>query len=371
MPSSRLISIDLFRGATIVAMILVNNPGDGPQAYGPLKHAAWNGWTPADLVFPFFLFIVGAAMAFSFNARSERGQSRGKLLAHALWRGAVLFVIGLLLNGFPDHYHLATLRVYGILQRIAICYVIAAILALWSDRRGWIVATIACLAGYWILLRFVPVPGFGVPGRDIPLLDPDRSLVAWLDRKLLSGHLYEGTRDPEGLLSTIPAIATCILGLLAGDWLRSRRSAIQKIWGLAVWGIVGIVAGEIWNFWLPVNKKLWTSSYTIFTAGIAVVCMALCYWILDVRRRRERWIMPFLVFGMNAISAYVLAEAMSAWLDSVHVDPSTTGHDFLYQNLFEPWASSALASLLYAIAIVVFCWLCMWLLYRKGIFLKV
>src|SRR5690242_8737722 len=189
--STRLMSLDLFRGVTIAAMILVNDPGDGPSAHWPLKHSEWNGWTPTDLVFPFFLFIVGVAMTFSFSSRIERGGSRSRLMGHVLKRGLLLFAIGMFLNGFPNHYQLSSWRVYGVLQRIAICYVITGILALWSNRRGWVVVACACLAGYWILMRYVPVPGFGLPTRDMPLLDPDRNLVAWLDRKLLAGHLYD------------------------------------------------------------------------------------------------------------------------------------------------------------------------------------
>jgi hypothetical protein len=198
-------SLDVFRGATIAAMILVNDPGDGAVTYRPLEHAQWNGWTPTDLVFPFFIFIVGVAMAFSFTSRMQRGDARGKLFVHVLWRGAVLFAMGLFINGFPDHYHLATLRIYGVLQRIALCYVITSVLALWTGRGTQIGVAVGCVVGYWILMRYISVPGYGVPTHSVPLLDPDRNLAAWLDRKLLLGHLYEGTRDPEGLLSTIPA----------------------------------------------------------------------------------------------------------------------------------------------------------------------
>src|SRR5271166_1867697 len=275
--SSRLISLDVFRGATIAAMILVNNAGDEPSSYWPLQHAEWNGWTPTDLIFPFFLFIVGVAMPFSLSSRLKRGAAPLELLRHALRRGAALFALGLFLNGFPNHYQLNSWRVYGVLQRIAICYVITAVLALWSKRRGWIVAAVACLAGYWIIMRYVPVPGFGVPTHDMPLLDPDRNLVAWLDRKLLAGHLYEGTRDPEGVLSTIPALATSLLGLLTGQWLRAARSPKSKAVGMALFGVVGVLAGKILNLGFPINKKLWTSSYVVFTAGLALLCLALCY----------------------------------------------------------------------------------------------
>jgi len=368
---TRLVSLDFFRGATIAGMILVNNPGDERTTYWPLTHAQWNGWTPTDLVFPFFLFIVGVSMAYSFASRLQRGESRQHLLRHVLWRGAVLFAIGVFLNGFPNHYQLSSWRVYGVLQRIAVCYVISAILALWSNRRGWVVVAVACLAGYWILMRYIPVPGFGVPTRDMPLLDPDRNLAAWLDRKLLIGHLYEGTRDPEGVISTIPAVATCLLGLLTGDWLRSTRSASRKAVGMAVYGIVGIIAGDLLNRWFPINKKLWTSSYVIFTAGMALLCLTLCYWVLDIKQWRGRATKFFLVFGMNAIAAYVFAELIAHLLARMTAGDGMTWQEVLYQTAFEPLANPLNASLLYAICYVFLCWTAMWLLYRKRIFLKI
>jgi predicted acyltransferase len=369
-PVPRLMSLDLFRGATIAGMILVNNAGDEPSSYWPLKHADWNGWTPTDLVFPFFLFIVGVAMAFSFSSRLKRGESRQQLLGHVLWRGLLLFALGLFLNGFPNQYHLSSWRVYGVLQRIAICYVISAILALWADWRGWILTIVGCLVGYWILMRFVPVPGFGVPTHNIPLLDPDRNLAAWLDRRLLAGHLYEGTRDPEGVLSTIPALATSLLGLLTGQWLRSARSAKSKAVGMAVFGITGVVAGKILDLGFPINKKLWTSSYVIFTAGLALICLSLCYWIVDIRQWRGMWTKLFLVFGMNAIAAYVFAEMMSRALDQVHAG-GMASQEFIYERAFVPLTSPANASLLYALTYVLVCWAAMWVLYRKAIFLKI
>jgi predicted acyltransferase len=369
-PGSRLMSLDLFRGATIAFMVLVNNNGDEPNAHWPLKHSQWNGWTPTDLVFPFFVFIVGVAMAFAFNSRLKRGESRQKLLGHVLWRGAMLFALGMFINGFPNQYHLASWRVYGVLQRIAICYVISAVFALWADWRTWILAALGCLAGYWILMRFVPVPGFGVPTHDISLLDPDRNLVAWLDRKLLAGHLYEGTRDPEGLLSTIPAIATSLLGLLTGEWLRSARSGKSKALGMALFGLVGIVVGKILDLGFPINKKLWTSSYVVFTAGMALLCLALFYWVADIKRWRGVWTKPLLVFGMNAIAAFVLSETGSAWLDNVHVG-GMNWQEIIYRRGFAPLASPANASLLYALVFVLMCWAVMWVLYRKSIFLKI
>ena len=374
-PGSRLMSLDLFRGITIAGMILVNNAGDEPSAYWPLRHAQWNGWTPTDLVFPFFLFIVGAAMAFSFTSRLSRGEPREKVLRHVLWRGVVLFAIGVVLHSFPNHFNPAHIRIYGVLQRIAICYVLTAILELWTEWRTQLAVAMACLFGYWVLMRYVPVPGFGVPTHGFPFLDPDRNIVAWLDRKLLMGHLYEHTRDPEGVLSTIPAIATCLAGLLTGKWLRARRMQTAKAIGMAVSGVILIAVGRTWHLWFPINKKLWTSSFVIFTAGSALVFLALCYWIADVKGHRGLWAKAILVFGKNAIAAYVFAELLASTLSAIVVH-SGTAHatalqDFLYSRLFVPLAEPANASLLYSLAFVLVCWLAMLVLYRKGIFLKV
>src|SRR5581483_9960037 len=372
--SSRLMSLDLFRGLTIALMILVNDPGDGPSAYWPLKHSAWNGWTPTDLVFPSFVFIVGVAMAFSFTSRLQRGDSRGKLFAHVLWRGLVLFALGLFINGFPTRFDPEHLRIYGVLQRIAICYVVTSVLELWTEWRAQLAIAVACLAGYWVLMRYVAVPGYGIPGRDIPLLDPDRNLVAWLDRKLLVGHLYEGVRDPEGLLSTIPAVGGCILGLLTGKWLRSMRSSTTKALGMAIAGVVFIVLGRTCHIWFPINKKLWTSSFVMFTAGIALVCLAVCYWLADIKQFRRGWTTPILVFGKNAIAAYVFSEVLASLSYAIRIGSgpqSTTLQEYLYAHLFAPWANPANASLAYSLAYVVLCWLVMGILYWRGVFLKI
>ena len=355
----------------MAGMILVNNAGDEPHSFWPLQHAQWNGWTLADLVFPFFLFIVGVAVAFSTTARLKRGDSRIALMGHALWRGLQLFALGLFLNGFPNQYHLASWRVYGVLQRIAICYVITVLLGLWTNWRGWIATALGCLVGYWLLMRFVPVPGFGVPGHDIPLLDPDHNLAAWLDRKLLAGHLYDRTRDPEGMLSTISAVATCLLGLLTGEWLRSPRSQKTKALGLAVFGVAGVAAGKTVNAWFPINKNLWTSSFVIFTAGLALLCLAVFYWTADVKQWRSGWTMPILVFGMNPIAAYVFSESLSNLLDNMQTSAAMNWQEWVYEISFSSLASPAIASLLYGLTYVLVCWLVMWVFYRRGIFLKI
>jgi predicted acyltransferase len=368
----RLMSLDLFRGATIALMILVNNPGSEPVTYWPLQHAHWNGWTPTDLVFPFFLFIVGVAMAFSFTSRLNRGDSRGSLLKHVLWRGLILAAMGIFLNGFPNHYGLDHWRFYGVLQRIAICYVITAVLELWTDWRTQLAVAVACLVGYSLLMRFVPVPGFGIPTHDMPILDPDRNIAAWLDRKLLMGHLYEVTRDPEGVISTIPAVATCLAGLLTGKWLRTQNSPSKKALIMAAVGMVAIAAGKLWNLSFPINKKLWTSSYVLFTAGLALIFLALCYWVVDGKRLRGWWTKLVLIFGMNAIAAYFFAEVVAKLLE-LHLASlgGQTIQAWLYERLFVPLASPPNASLIYAIVFVVFCWCAMAVLYRNRLFLKI
>jgi predicted acyltransferase len=375
--SERLQSLDFFRGITIAAMILVNDPGDYEASYWPLRHANWNGWTPTDLVFPFFLFIVGVAMVFSFTSRLERGHTRWQLMQHVLRRGAILFALGIFVNGFPNHFNPHSLRVEGVLQRIALCYVISSFLYLWMGTRGRMATIFTCLIGYWILMRYVHVPGFGVPTRDIPLLDPDRNLAAWLDRKLLAGHLYEGTRDPEGLLSTIPAIATTLFGVLTGEWLRSKRSPRWKALWMLISGVIGILAGEIFNIWFPINKKLWTSSYVLLTAGLALIFLAFCHWLLDVRKARGSWTTPAIAFGTNAVAAYVFAEALAAGLTTwtIHLAEGGTAsiQEIIYDTVFSSSNSppSGFASLLYSAFFVLICWIPIWLLYRKQIFLKV
>jgi predicted acyltransferase len=368
----RLMSLDLFRGATIAAMILVNDPGDGRVSYWPLRHAQWNGWTPTDLVFPFFLFMVGVTTAFSFSSRLKRGESRSYLLKHVLWRGVALFAIGAFLNGFPLHYYPESLRIYGVLQRIAICYVITALLELWTGWRTQLAIAIACLAGYWVMMRFVPVPGFGVPTHDIPLLDPDRNLVAWLDRKLLMGHLYEGTRDPEGVLSNIPAIGSCLLGLLTGKWLRLVNSPRTKTLAMVVAGTAAVICGYVMNLWFPINKKLWTSSYVLLTTGLALICLALCYWLADVKQWRGLGTRFFVVFGRNAIAAYFFSEALAGIISRTRIGSDRQSiWEYVYVHFFAPLANPANASLLFAIAYVLLCWLAMAALYRRGIVLKV
>jgi len=370
--STRLYSLDVFRGATIAAMILVNNPGND-FAYPPLNHARWNGWTPTDLIFPFFLFIVGVSLTLSFRARVERGESKRNLLLHSIRRSVIIFLIGLFLNGFPL-FHLATWRVAGVLQRIALAYLAVAIITLYSGWRGIALWIAGLLIGYWVAMRFIPVPGLGLPGTDMPINDPDANLGWYIDKLYLPGAMYEKTRDPEGILSTFPAIATALLGVLTGEWLGKSFDAAKKVLGMLVFGVVGILAGQVWHLWFPINKKLWTSSFVLFTAGYALLALAVCYWVCDVKMRRGKWTRPFVVFGTNAIAAYALADIVSSLLYNVHVPfgrRMITLQEYLYRTIFGGIPSRPLGSLAYSVMFVFICWLLMYGMYRKRIFLKV
>lgn len=376
---TRLASVDVLRGLTIAFMILVNNNGNEAAAYWPLKHAAWNGFTPTDLVFPTFLFLVGITTVFSTASRLAKGVSKQSLFLHVLRRSVLLYLLGLVVNSFP-YFHLHTMRFYGVLPRIAICYLIVASLYLISTNwRGKLAVAIAALVSYWILMRFVPVPGYGVPTHDIPLLDRDANLTAWLDRQIFSAsHLYEHTRDPEGLLSTIPAIATALMGLLTGIWLRTQRTLSQKTTGIAIAGLSCVLLGGLWNLSFPINKKLWTSSYVLFAGGFSLLLLALCLFIVDLPKKdstrsggHARFLAPFFVFGTNAIAAYVFSELLQSTFGSIHLRPGLNLQQFLYQAITHVIPNPAFASLLYSLGFVVICWLFVRELYRRNIFMKI
>jgi predicted acyltransferase len=367
--ATRLESLDVFRGVTIAGMLLVNNPGTWSAIHPPLRHAEWHGWTPTDLIFPFFLFIVGVSMTFSFGKQLERGVSRGALLGKTVRRAAILFGLGLLLHGFPN-YDLSTIRIPGVLQRIALAYLAASVLVLYLKRRGQAIACIIVLVGYWAALTLVPVPGSGAG-----VLEPGRDLGAYIDRAVFgSDHLwiYSITWDPEGLFSTLPAVATVLTGVFAGYWIRSRRSPLEKTVGLFLAGHAALLLGIVWATVFPINKNLWTSSYVVFTSGMACHFLAVCYWLVDVRHYR-RWSVPFLVFGTNAIAAFFLSSLGARILNIVRVG-SGDGVPlkvWIYDTLFAPLAAPVNASLAFALAYTGF-WLgVMAVLYRRRIFIKV
>ena len=363
--STRLASLDVFRGMTIAAMILVNNSGDWEHVYWPLEHAKWNGWTPTDLVFPFFVFIVGVSMVFSFASRTARGDSQRTLLLHAIKRSAIIFALGLFLYAYP-RFDWHTARIPGVLQRIAVVYLLASALFLYTGRVTRAIVTAALLIAYWILLVRVPVPGYGHG-----VLTMDGNLVGYIDRSLIYNHLWIAHRfDPEGILSTLPAIATCLLGVFTGEWMRSGRSALQKLAGLFAASAVGLIAGEIWNLWFPINKMIWTSSYVLFTAGFAIFVFGVCYWAVDVRGWK-RWSIPFVMFGLNPLGIYFLASWAETALYKHHLHGESI-KEILYGKFFEPLSSDPyLASLAWSISFVLVFFLVAWAMYRKQIYIRV
>jgi predicted acyltransferase len=367
--TTRMLSLDVLRGVTIAFMIMVNN--NGGHAYWPFEHANWNGWTPTDMVFPTFLFLVGVTIVFSTESRLKRGAAKRSLVPHIVWRFLILVFLGIFaVNGFP-FYPWAHLRIYGVLQRIAVCYLIGSLLYLWDRRAASKVAIlVVALVGYWVLLRWVPVPGLGHPGRDIPFMDKDANLVAWLDRHIFPGRLYEGTRDPEGMLSNLPALGTLLLGMLSAIWLRTKRTLESKCAGLLGAGVVLILLGELWNPWFPINKKLWTSSYVLFMGGCAMVLWALFIWVIEIKGWKKGWTF-WLVFGMNAIAAYVLSEVLASLMGAVHVSPRVNLEAWIDAHSFAYIHPAGVGSLAYSIAFTLVCWLPMLVLYRKKIFIKV
>lgn len=381
----RLESLDVFRGLTIAGMILVNNPG-ADTSYWPLGHAdelasahpaGWypgkwwvegNGWTPTDLIFPFFLFIVGTSMVLSFAARRARGDSRGLLMQHVARRSAVILAIGYAIRILP-YVNFSHMRYPGVLQRIALVYLLASVITLWTERRGRILWIAGLLAGYYAVMRLIAVPG----------CDPSAwmtqhcSVAGWIDRTLMYGHLYRKDFDPEGLLSTLPAIATTLLGTLAGEFLRSGASLGQKARGIALAGAVGVAAGYAWHLWFPISKPLWSSSYVLFTAGAACLLLALCWWLIEMRGWRG-WARPFLWLGSNAILAYALSTFVGKLGGIIKLADGARAVEvqtWIYQHCFEPLGRPENASLAFAISYVALWTLVAWGLYRKKIFVKV
>ena len=362
--SRRLVSLDVFRGLTIAGMVLVNNPGSWEHIYWPLEHAQWSGWTPTDLVFPFFLFIVGVSIPLAFANRLEKGGSKRDLYLKIVKRTLIIFAIGLFLNGLP-YFGLAEYRIPGVLQRIAVCYFFASIIFLNTKLRTQIAIAIGLLIFYWALVKLVPAPGFAAGD-----LTKEGSLPSYVDRVVFGKHVWAQARvyDPEGLLSTIPAIVTSLIGVLTGQWLRTEKTRYEKAAGMFVAGAVLVAIGWAWNAFFPINKALWTSSYVAFTGGLALQFLSVCYWLIDIKGYR-RWAKPFEVFGLNAIALYVVADVLAMLLGVVKVGGEPLGGRIY--SFFAAIASPINASLMFAICFVLFCLVLMWILYQRKIFLKV
>lgn len=356
----RLVSLDAFRGATIALMIIVNTPGDELHAYAPLNHAQWDGWTITDVVFPSFVWIVGVAMTLSLATRVAEGVPRTRLMIQVMRRAAILYGLGLIMYGFP-YYNLHTLRLLGVLQRIAICYAVAGAIYLTASLRwqiGWIAGL---LTGYWLIMMLVPVPGYGAGN-----LDMERNFAHHVDRMVLGTHNYAQTKtwDPEGIVSTLPAMATMLFGVMAGHLLRARRELAERTTWMFFIGNILIALGLICNTWLPINKKLWTTSFSLFMAGLDFVIFAILLWLID-GRRYQRAVRPLVIMGMNAIVVYLASEMVEELLSLIG------WRDRLYAAVFAPLASPYNASLLYAVVYTLAMYGIAYGMYRRGWFVRV
>jgi len=349
----RLQSLDVFRGATIASMILVNNPGSWQHIYPPLEHAEWHGWTFTDTVFPFFLWIIGVAMTLSFAKRVERGGGRRHLLGHVIRRGLIIFGLGFGLNLLAS-MSFATVRIPGVLQRIGICYLIAGTIFLYTRLRGQVWSIVGLLALYWALMTF----GGGT-------FDKEGNFAQKVDQLFLTGHMWRQTRtwDPEGIVSTLPAIASVLFGALAGHLLRTRLSMADKAAWLMSAGGVMAGAAHFLSFWMPVNKNLWTCTFALFMAGLAALVFGIWYWLIDVQGY-GRWTRPLAIYGMNAIVVYVLSGLLARYAARSGVQ------EWLMANVFNPAASPVNASLLYAVCNVLLLYLAAWIMYRRGWFVR-
>ncbi|GGE93732.1 acyltransferase family protein [Hymenobacter cavernae] len=368
----RLVSLDVFRGITVMAMILVNNPGDWGHIYAPLEHAKWHGCTPTDLIFPFFLFIVGVSLVYALGAVRQKTENHGRAMARIARRAAVLYGLGLFGALFP-HFDFSTARLPGVLARIALVFLICGIIFLKTNWRTQARLLVGILILYSVLLQLVPVPGIGPAN-----LEPETNLGAWLDRLLLgTAHLWKQSKtwDPEGVLGTLPAVGTGLAGMLAGQWLRrpAPDAATKVVW-LFVFGAGAVVLGMIWNGWFPINKALWTSSFVLYTGGLATMALAALYWLCDVQGLRN-WIKPFVVFGVNAITVFFLSGLVPRLLNMIKI-PATNGKAvglcaWLYDTFFVPYLSPINASLVGAIVCVLI-WLgILWVMYEKRVIIKV
>ncbi len=393
----RLLSLDVFRGMTVAGMLLVNNPGTWSAIYPPLQHAPWHGWTPTDLIFPFFLFIVGITTELSLRARRARGDDERAIIRQVVRRGALIFLFGLALSAFPFFTWTATLpdnpdptfwdrvvhrvenlRVLGVLQRIGIAYFFGALLTLRTSWRQQLAILAALLFGYWALMTLVPVPDTGVPGRFV-LDQPAALLSAWLDRTVLgTNHLWIGSKtwDPEGLLSTLPAIGTMMLGTFAGRWIGERdRQLTERLAAMFAIGAIAMVVGLMWGWVFPINKSIWTSSYVIFTAGMGAVALAVCMWTIDVMQVR-RWTFPFVVYGMNPMLAFLGSGLMarlisSIWMVEVGDGTRISAQGLVFKGAFVSWLPPREASFAYALSFVALWFVILWAAWKRGFVLKV
>ncbi len=367
----RLLSLDVFRGITVAMMTLVNNPGSWGHIYPPLEHAEWNGCTPTDLVFPFFLFIVGVSIVYAMENKKQDPEQHKKLFWNVIRRGVILFSLGLILNLFPT-FQFSTVRIPGVLQRIAVVYLITGLLYLYQNKKTIGVIFWLILVAYYLIMTFVPVPGLGYAN-----LNPETNLGAWIDRSILTeAHLWKSSKtwDPEGILTDFPAVATCIFGVLTGTFLKRKgQEAAQKVSWLFTIGVLATVAGLIVDLFFPINKALWTSSYVLYCGGLATLGLTLLYWLVDVQGYR-RFTKFFVVFGVNPITVFFLSgiipRIMSRITLMLHEKP-VDSKTYLYETFFTPYFSPVNASLAGGLTYVLIWFIILWLMYRKNIIIKV
>jgi predicted acyltransferase len=362
LPSERIVSIDALRGFDMFwiiggGMVLENlvRTWDNPVTktiHEQLGHVEWQGFHFEDLIFPLFLFIMGTVLPFSIARRRERGQSLPKLYLHIFKRSAALILLGLIYNNLLD-FNWSQMRWPGVLQRIGLCYFFAAIIVLHTKWKPQLIFIIAVLILYWLAAALIPVPGFGAGD-----MTPEGCLSSYIDQQLIPGTLYYGSGDNEGIISTLPAICTVLMGSLAGFWLRSERPGSKKAKSLVMVGLACVMVGYIWGFVFPIIKIIWTSSYTLFSGGMCLMLLALFYWIIDVKEYRK-WAFFFIVIGVNPITIYFLQR---------FVDFGGIAEFFLSGLVAH---AGQLAPLIIPVGVLAIKWLLLWFLYRHKIFFKV
>lgn len=443
----RLVSLDAFRGMTIAGMVLVNNPGTWSAIYGPLKHAEWHGITPTDYVFPFFLFIVGVSISIALGKRKTE-KAGSDIYKKVITRSLAIFATGLAISALPlfvmgdtniawplkwiaaisiiaslyflflrnfkvafslialwavivfgsliagsdvAWYNVGQMRIPGVLQRIAVCYLIVSLVFLHTNWKQQAAIGIALLLVYWLLMTVVHVPGCDVTTID----DKACNLAAWLDRTILTeAHIWRSAKvfDPEGILSTVPALATTISGVLTGTWLTQKykdndesegsqatikddqAGDLRKAVGLFFMGTILLAIGWTWSLVFPLNKSLWTSSYVVYTSGLALLTLGFCYYVIDIKGYK-RWARPFVIFGVNALALFVFSGIMARVMGIIRIpaaDEKTISlQQWIFNNLFLSWAEPINASLAYAISFILLWLFLMWLLYRRRLFIKI
>ncbi len=370
--TNRLLSLDVFRGMTIAGMIMVNNPGTWSAIYSPLEHAPWHGITPTDYIFPFFLFIVGVAIPLALGKKVENDTITKDVYLKIFRRTVIIFLLGLFLAAFP-YFNFSTLRIPGVLQRIAVCYLFASLLFLNLDWKKLTIFSIVSLLVYWALMNLIPVAGCEITTID----DKACNFAAYLDRLIFTeNHIWKQAKvyDPEGLLSTIPAVVTTISGILTGIWLKKDKSDYEKCGGLFFFGVILVAAGWCWSFFFPINKALWTSSYVLYTSGLALCFLGFCYWLVDIKNY-QKWAKPFIIFGVNALALYVgsgLTAKIMGLIKFTDADgKSVSLQGWIFHTIFLPLAEPINASLMFAICFILTWLFLMWLLYRKRIYIKI